>query len=202
MASHRAVVAVALLAGLAGALTSLLLEPTAMSRLAASPLGQRLLTPLLQASAPTPPAHVSVATPGQPLPAMTLTTPEGTPVRVPQSWGGRTTLVNLWASWCRPCLEEIPHLRAFSARQGPRGVHVVGIALDDADAVRAFLARQPLPYPVLIDPPGPADAGVRLGNPAGVLPFSALISADGRLLKTRIGPFTDPDDIAHWALTP
>lgn len=54
-------------------------------------------------------------------------------------------------------------------------------------------------YPVLLDAAGPADAGVRLGNPAGVLPYSVLVSDDGRLLKTRIGPFTDAAEIADWA---
>jgi len=54
-------------------------------------------------------------------------------------------------------------------------------------------------YPNLVDAPGPADAGVRLGNPAGVLPYSVLVSAGGRVLKTRIGPFEDRQDIAAWA---
>ena len=67
-------------------------------------------------------------------------------------------------------------------------MQVVGIALDDADAVRAFVATTGVTYPILIDTPGPADAGVRLGNPKGVLPYSVLVSADGRLLKQRIGP--------------
>jgi len=75
---------------------------------------------------------------------------------------------------------------------------VVGIALDDEAAVRAFLERVPIRYPVLLDTPGPADAGVRLGNPKGVLPYSVLISADGRLLKQRIGPFA-AGEIESWA---
>jgi peroxiredoxin len=77
-------------------------------------------------------------------------------------------------------------------------VQVVGIALDDADAVRAFVARTGVTYPILIDTAGPADAGVRLGNPKGVLPYSVLVSADGRLLKQRIGPFEE-GEIAGWA---
>jgi hypothetical protein len=91
----------------------------------------------------------------------------------------------------------MPELQRFATQQPVNGVQVVGIALDDADAVDAFLRRVPVSYPILLDTPGPADAGVRLGNPKGVLPYSALISADGRLLKQRIGPFDD-GEIDAW----
>ena len=91
----------------------------------------------------------------------------------------------------------MPELQRFAAQQATNGVQVVGIALDEADAVHAFLQRVPVSYPILLDTPGPADAGVRLGNPKGVLPYSVLISADGRLLKQRIGPFDD-GEIDAW----
>jgi hypothetical protein len=54
-------------------------------------------------------------------------------------------------------------------------------------------------YPILVDTPGPADAGVRLGNPKGVLPYSVLVSGDGRLLKQRIGPFVE-GEIERWSV--
>ena len=71
-------------------------------------------------------------------------------------------------------------------------------ALDDEAAVRDFLKRIPVDYPILVDAPGTSDAGVRLGNPKGVLPYSVLVSPDGRLLKQRIGPFA-PGEIDRWA---
>jgi len=92
----------------------------------------------------------------------------------------------------------MPELQRFSDQQAPNGVHVVGIALDDKAAVLEFLSRAHVNYPILLDRPGPADAGVRLGNPKGVLPYSVLLSADGRLLKQRIGPFAE-GEIASWA---
>ena len=65
--------------------------------------------------------------------------------------------------------------------------------------VQAFLGQHAITYPNLIDAPGPADAGVRLGNPSGVLPYSVLVSSDGRVLKTKIGPFEDKQDISAWS---
>ena len=113
---------------------------------------------------------------------------EGKRVAMPTAFAGRPLLINVWASWCGPCIQEMPELDRYSAQQADNGTQVVGIALDDEAAVRTFLKRVPIRYPVLLDTPGPADAGVRLGNPKGVLPYSVLISADGRLLKQRIGP--------------
>ena len=111
---------------------------------------------------------------------------------------GTRTLVNVWASWCGPCIEEMPELQRYHGDQGANGVQVVGIALDERDAVEAFLRRIPVEYTILLDIPGPADAGVRLGNPAGVLPYTVLLDAEGRLLRQKIGPFAH-GEIDAWA---
>ena len=100
----------------------------------------------------------------------------------------------LAAALALPLIEGDDHHSVESRAKMSRG-----IALDDAAAVAAFLRDHAIGYPSLVDTPGPADAGVRLGNPAGVLPYSLLVSAEGRILKTRIGPFADKADIAAWA---
>jgi thiol-disulfide isomerase/thioredoxin len=183
----RTVLVVAVLAASLGAIAGLLVSgPGPLWR---SALGQRILQGVSDAQAPPPPAGVVVAKRGEAMPPLRLRTLDGRAVAVPATWPGRPLLINVWASWCGPCIEEMPELQRFSAQQGDNGVQVVGIALDDPDAVRAFLIRVPVRYPILIDVPGPADAGVRLGNLKGVLPYSVLIGADGRLLKQRIGPF-------------
>jgi len=183
------VVAAAALAGLLGVVASLAVD---RSWLARTRLGQAML----QAGADD--TDASAARVGDRLPAIELPTPQGERRRLADLAAGRPMLVNFWASWCRPCLEEMPALDAFARRQGANGVQAVGIALDDVDAVRAFLAARPVGYAVLVDTAGPADSSVRLGNARGVLPYSVLVGADGRILKQWTGPL-EPDDLEDWA---
>jgi thiol-disulfide isomerase/thioredoxin len=192
-----AVLLVALLAGGLGVVASLL--GTGPGPLLKTELGQRAFNAALAVSAPKPPAGVTVAHRGERLPPLALAgIHDGKQVDLPGAYAGRPLLINVWASWCAPCIKEMPELQRFAAQQGPNGVQVVGIALDDPVAVQTFLHRLPVAYPIVLDTPGPADAGVRLGNPRGVLPYSVLVSEDGRLLKQRIGPFAD-GEIERWA---
>ena len=160
--------------------------------------GQRAVQGVLSATAPAPPAGVIVAEPGDIVAPIALETLDGGMGSVPTPGAGRPTLVNVWASWCGPCIEEMPELQRYHAEQGPNGVQVVGIALDSRDAVAGFLQRVPVDYPILLDAPGPADAGVRLGNPAGVLPYTVLLDAEGRVVRRRIGPFAH-GEVDGWA---
>lgn len=142
-------------------------------------------------------AAVAAAQPGDPLPAITLPDIHGHPVDLAR-FRGRPLLINVWASWCGPCVEEMPALTAFADAQGDSGVQVLGLALDTPEGVRDFLARIPVAYPIVLDTPGPADASVRLGNAQGLLPYSVLVDAEGRIVKQKLGQFS-AGEIEAWA---
>jgi thiol-disulfide isomerase/thioredoxin len=192
--SNLAIVLVAILAAALGLVASLLVSPSPL--MLRTELGQRALG---WWKATPSPQGLAVARRGERIPDLSLPALDSHRVRIPTAYAGRPLLINLWASWCAPCVREMPLLQQFHAQQAGNGVQVVGIALDDPAAVRAFVRRAGVAYPILLDTPGPADAGVVLGNPSGVLPYSVLVSADGRLLKQHIGPFAD-GEIARWAL--
>ena len=196
MSGTTKVLLVAVAAGLLGVGAGLMVNgPGPLLRTEA---GQRALNAAAAASAPPPPSGVEVARRGAPVPAVRVAMLGGGTLALPDDYAGRPVLVNLWASWCGPCIEEMPELERFATAQGDGGTAVVGIALDDEAAVREFLRTVPVSYPIALDAAGPADAGVRLGNPKGVLPYTALIDARGRLVKQRIGPF-EHGEIDGWA---
>jgi len=195
MGSTAKILLVAVIAGALGVVAGLVVNgPGPLLR---TEIGQRALQSAMEASAPKPPADLPVARRGEVIPTIRLPALDGTTVELPAAHAGKPILVNLWASWCGPCIEEMPELDRFAASQGANGTQVVGIALDDAEAVQAFLKRVPVRYTILLDEAGPRDAGVQLGNPKGVLPYTVLISADGRLIKQKIGPFQH-GEIDNW----
>lgn len=114
--------------------------------------------------------------------------------------GGKLQILNYWATWCAPCLAELPLLTEFARTSGDR-VAVAAVALDERGRVAEWLRERPLPFPVLIESPGPHDSSVRLGNRRGVLPYSVVISARGRLLKQHFGSFADQQELDDWAKT-
>ena len=160
--------------------------------------GERALHAAVNATAPAPPAGVTPAKVGDPIPPISLPDLEGNIVDLAANYRGKRVLINVWASWCGPCIEEMPELQRFASAQGAEGVQVVGLALDTVDGVRDFLSRVPVSYPIVLDTPGPADASVWLGNAKGVLPYTVLVGADGRIERQKIGPFQH-GEISSWA---
>lgn len=145
-------------------------------------------------------APMAQAQPPDALPVLDLRAMDGRPVRLPDAYPRRALLLNFWASWCAACVREMGELQAYAEQQPANGVQVVGIALDDPQAVSAFLRSHPVSYPILLDRPGVDDSSARMGNRAGMLPYSVLVAADGRVLKQQWGPFT-AGEIEAWAGT-
>ncbi|WP_266157002.1 TlpA family protein disulfide reductase [Dyella silvatica] len=110
---------------------------------------------------------------------------------------GRRVLLNFWASWCLPCLEEMPALARMQAKFGDQGTIVVGIAMDKPAAVREFLAAHPVPYPMLLGRLDSPSTSLRFGDAAEVLPYSVLLDGDGRVLERHVGKLT-PQQLETW----
>lgn len=122
----------------------------------------------------------------------------GAPVAL-RSFAGRPLLLNFWATWCPPCVQELPLLDAFYREHAASGWQVLGLALDQDAAVRRFLQRLPLQFPVLLAAAGGADLARSLGNLSGGLPFSVVLgAAAGRVLARRMGPLS-AQDLRLWA---
>ncbi len=149
-----------------------------------------------EASAPAAPAGAAVARVGGPRPDPALVDVDGRP-RSLGEWSGRRLLVNFWATWCAPCREEMPALDQVRRERVGSGVEVVGIALDDAEAVRAFLARTPVSYPVLLAPADAPNPALAFGDTRGALPYSVLVGADGRIERQRLGGL-DAATVRDW----
>lgn len=112
---------------------------------------------------------------------------------------GKPVLVNLWATWCPPCIAELPLLDAIVRDYGPRGLVVLGVAGDDDDArVRQFVAERSPAFQVLLDPGG------TVGTQYGITgyPETFIVDRDGKLVAKFVGPLpSDADSLAPAVTT-
>ena len=102
----------------------------------------------------------------------------GKPVRL-ADYHGKLVLLNFWASWCGPCLEEMPKFSGWQREYGAQGLQVIGVSMDDdSAAARRLIARHPAAYPILL---GDAELGESFGGVLG-LPLTYLIDPNGRIV--------------------
>lgn len=130
--------------------------------------------------------------PAQIRPDLVLQGIDGQPHRLSE-WNGKLLLLNFWATWCAPCLKEIPLLVKTQERLGPQGLQIVGVAMDQPEPVRAFIQRLRMNYPVLVGEGDVANAMDALGDELGALPFSVLIAPDGRILRRVSGDLSEEE---------
>lgn len=153
--------------------------------------------PAVSASAVTDPATSAAAASGTQ--ALWAT-------RLPQAGGGELVfselkgqplLVNFWATWCLPCIKELPLLDRFAREQAGR-IGVVGIAVDRPEAVQAFLTKTPVAFRIGVAGFAGGALARDLGNAQGGLPFSVILDRRGRLLDSKLGE-THAEDLQAWA---
>jgi thiol-disulfide isomerase/thioredoxin len=119
--------------------------------------------------------------------AISLPDTEGTQQPLSQ-WRGKVILVNFWATWCGPCREEMPEFVRAQQDLGPRGLQVVGIAIDQPDKVASFARELGLNYPALIASYETMEVAKPLGDRLLGLPFTVIVDRNGAVAHTQLGP--------------
>lgn len=110
---------------------------------------------------------------------------------------GKPLVINFWATWCAPCIKELPQFERFHREYSSRGVQVVGLAIDGEPAVRDFLRRTPVSYPIGLAGLDGSELMIALGNGHGALPFTVVIDSEGTVQQAHLGE-TGFDDLVRW----
>jgi thiol-disulfide isomerase/thioredoxin len=129
--------------------------------------------------------------------AMSFDTPDGGRLAM-ASLLGKPLLLNFWATWCAPCVREMPQLDRFQRDFAARGWQVVGLAIDGPTPVREFLAKLKVGFPIGLAGFEGTELARQLGNERGGLPFSVAFDASGRVVQRKLGE-TSYQELARWA---
>jgi len=111
-------------------------------------------------------------------------------IRNIKDWDGQIVLLNFWATWCPPCLEEIPGFIEIQQELDNRGFQIIGVAVDNEEDVREFADEMAMNYPILAGEMEAIELSQRYGNTIGGLPFSAIIDKNGKVTHTIMGELT------------
>ncbi len=122
--------------------------------------------------------------------------PAGGVVRM-DSFRGKPVVLNFWATWCPPCIDELPLINNFFQKNVANGWQVLGLAVDKRSAVQTFLSRMPLNFPIAMAGLSGTELSRSLGNLAGSLPFTVVIAADGTVVYRKMGRVSD-EDLKGW----
>jgi thiol-disulfide isomerase/thioredoxin len=127
------------------------------------------------------------------------TLPDGTLATA--SFKGKPLVLNFWATWCPPCVEELPLLNAFFAENKAKGWQVLGLAVDQVGPVTRFLTQNPLNFSIAMAGFAGTEVSQSLGNVSGGLPFTVVFGPAGKVLHRKKGRLNS-DDLRAWAAIP
>ena len=116
-----------------------------------------------------------------------------------QGFLGKPLLLNFWATWCPPCVEEFPLLDRFYQENLSKGWQVLGLAADNVAAVQVFLKRLPIQFPIAMAGMEGVALSKALGNAGGGLPYTLVLGSNGKVLHHKMGRVS-PDDLAQWSV--
>jgi thiol-disulfide isomerase/thioredoxin len=119
-------------------------------------------------------------------------TPDGKAVNTDQ-WRGKVLVVNFWASWCPPCVEEMPALDKLQQEFLSQNVLIVGIGIDSPSNIREFLEKTPISYPIVIGGLEGSNLSKQMGNSQGALPYTVVIKANGQASISKLGKISEEE---------
>ena len=129
--------------------------------------------------------------------SMQFKQPAGGELRL-SDFRGRPLLLNFWATWCPPCVSEMPLLDRFHREQPSQGLRVVGLAVDNLVSVTDFLKQRPVSFQIGLAGREGVDLSRALGNRTGALPFSVLFDRRGSAIDRKLGALT-VEGLLSWA---
>jgi thiol-disulfide isomerase/thioredoxin len=124
--------------------------------------------------------------------ANSWTKPDNTAVNTAE-WQNRVLVVNFWASWCPPCVEEMPALSDLQDEFASKNVLFVGIGIDTPSNIRQFLETTLVSYPIVRGGLQGSKIGKALGNTQGALPYTVVINAKGKVANTKLGKINEDE---------
>ncbi len=136
--------------------------------------------------APTAPPEVSAS---DAIFSLTLPDHQNKPQRLSQ-WRGKVLVVNFWATWCAPCLEEVPMFVKMQEKYSSKGLQFVGISIDQVDKTRDFALKFNINYPSLIGTFDTVEVSRQAGNSRRALPFTVILDRKGQIVATELGGLT------------
>ncbi|WP_062308004.1 TlpA family protein disulfide reductase [Polynucleobacter sinensis] len=119
-------------------------------------------------------------------------TPDGKSVNA-EAWRGKVLVVNFWASWCPPCVEEMPTLDKLQQEFSAQNVLFVGIGIDSPSNIRQFLENTPVSYPIVIGGLEGSSLSKQMGNTQGALPYTIIIDARGKSTSSKLGKISEDE---------
>jgi thiol-disulfide isomerase/thioredoxin len=119
-------------------------------------------------------------------------TPDGKPSNS-ENWRGKVLVVNFWASWCPPCVEEMPALDRIAQEYASKNILIVGIGIDSPSNIREFLQKTPVSYPIVLGGLEGSNLSKQMGNTQGALPYTVVINSKGKSIYTKLGKISEEE---------